>query len=151
MRKKYVHYIPPNDAELAVWAGNFDEKITDIALILGMKQEDVNTLKTATSNIKTAVSRVEVKRNEFDNAVAAMEESRKKDVQLLVNAAVTIKRNANYLPSMGSELGIIGTSQGTDIKSLKPALKARAYPGKVVLQFKQVTSMGKRFSSLLMT
>jgi hypothetical protein len=135
MKKRYVHFIPSIDAQLAVWAGNYKLKLGTIGPLLGLTAVQVTDQEAIADRIIAAVNKVEVKRTELENAVEAKEESKVKDVQLLVNMAIAMKRHPDYITSLGSDLGIVGTLQILDPENLKPLLKGKAASGKVILRF----------------
>lgn len=135
MKSKYVHFIPKPDAQLAVWAANYKIKIRPIGALLGLTEEQIANQEATADKIVQAVNKVEVKKNELENAREAKEESKLADVQALIDMAVALKRHPAYIASMGSELGIIGSLQTVDPQNLKPVVKAKVYPGKVTLRF----------------
>jgi hypothetical protein len=137
MAKKYAHFIPRTDAELARWANNYKEKISVLGLGVGLTPAKITDQQDAAQVIIDAVNRVTLKRQEQEEAIAFKNLVRKREVQLLIDAAVGIKRDPMFTENIGNELGIMGSSVEILRSTLRPALKLAVYPGSIEVSFKK--------------
>lgn len=133
--KIYTYFVPAIDAQAAVWAGNVIETIPVVGPQLGLSAADVTEVETAASNYKTSVETVEIKKRELEQAVAAKNQSRKTDVQVIARFAAAMKKHRNYTEPLGSALGIIGSVTTIDLSDLRPSISPRVFPGKVEVRF----------------
>jgi len=130
-------FIPDQDANFAVWHGEFLIGCTDNAATLGIAPADLTSLganDTAVNDgiavAKTASDAAKQANKDKDNAIRLAE-------QFARALAQRIKTNPAYTPALGEALGIIGP-EITPQAETKPILKAKALPhGVVELSFKK--------------
>jgi hypothetical protein len=135
MNKKYLHFIPRTDAELARWALNYKTKIATLGLTVGLNAADITDQQDAAQVVIDAVNKVTEKKLEQEEAVTAKNMARENELQLLANCAVRIKRHSMFTENIGSELGIISSSVELVRLELSPALKLSVYPGSIEISF----------------
>lgn len=135
LKKKSIPFVPANDGDLVIWATHVKELIVIYGPMLGLTPAQVTAIQDLCLFIIAAAMKVETKRAEQAQAIAARNLMRDNELQQLVNMLIALKRNAAYTTDMGSELRIIGGVQVFDPERLKPNLKADVLPGKVQLNF----------------
>lgn len=135
MRKKYFHFMPRTYGQRSVWLSNFGTKISVVGPTLGFSATQITSLEDAAQKHKDFIITVETKSKELDTARAALALSMKTDLKLIANAAVEAKRKVGYTDLLGSELGIIGSTQPIDLTTTRPILKVVANPDCVEVHF----------------
>ncbi|BAV05552.1 hypothetical protein SAMN05421788_1052 [Filimonas lacunae] len=133
--KSYTYFVPTIDAQASVWAGNVNETVTTVGPQLGLTATEVSEVQAAAMSYKTSVELVEAKKRELENAVAAKNQSRKTDVQVIARYAARMKTHKDYTDALGGALGIVGTVTSVDPKDLRPTITPRVFPGQVEISF----------------
>ncbi|BAV04881.1 hypothetical protein SAMN05421788_1282 [Filimonas lacunae] len=135
MKKQYIHFVPKADAKKIVWGSNLKEKASVIGPQLGLSTQQVTELETASDTLVTAITGTEVKRKDFEESVKARNKTVQDSIQVIIRLAAQMKSNENYQDSLGSALGIVGSTRIFDLKEIKPIIKATAYSGRVDITF----------------
>lgn len=139
--KYFINYIPTSYAKRQAWAENYRIKIREYGAQLGLKPEEIDAHEAAAAKIVSMANTVEIRRKAAANAVAEQRLMHKNELKLIRDGVTAFKRSAGFTESIGSDLGVIGTSTPVDKSVLKPRLKTVAYPGFVNVSFKK----GKMF------
>lgn len=135
MKKTYNYFIPSKDAELLRWLNNYKEQIVIKGPLLGLTPAQVTELQDKAQKAMDRLLAVVLKKQEYQDAILAKNQTRNEEVGFIANISVMLKRNALYTENIGGALGII-TTAGTQSKvTLQPAMKVNVYPDYVELAF----------------
>lgn len=135
MKKRYDYFVPKNDALLAQWLINFKQKIPTIGAVLGLTPAEISELENFVQILLDAINKVEVKKREQEEAVAAKDLAKEKELVLIKAAIGRMKRLPGYTANMGSELGAIGSVQTIQVDAVKPVISLGIVPGGVKVFF----------------
>lgn len=150
MRKGYNYFIPYDDAGTRIWSDNFGEKIVTIGPAYGLTTAEVTEAEDSCTNLSGALLRSEVKKNEQQEAVSNKNIIRKAEIKKLLKLAAKIKLHPDYTENVGKELGIVGSStNGIERSTLRPTIKAFAYPTHVEISFSKQNQTGVTIYSRL--
>ena len=128
-------YMPIKDSEKAPWFSNLAAKLPTYATVLGFSTADQNKLISAVNGAHDAVELKQSKWNEYLSEISGAQSTIDAAVALVRSSVRRIKANANYSATIGTDLGIVGSSSSVDPASIQPALSADVQPGEVVLKF----------------
>lgn len=142
MPKVYSYFIPQSNAKLLVWNGSFKEKIALLGPDVGLTAAEVTELEDSSQNIIDAILLFNTKNNEVDSARSALEVCKQNQLKKIIQKVGVIKRHPNYNDTIGSALGIIGSSQTIDLEVTRPALKLSVFPGAVEVSFQLMGMRG---------
>lgn len=142
MTRIYNPFIPVKDADLAIWADNFDKKIEQAGTQLGLSAVEVAQLKEDARSLIDLVNAVEGKKRELEHAVTAKDDGKTLKLKSLRASIAHLKTLPGYTEAIGGELGIVGGSYVVENSAIKPLLRAHVENGVVKLQFKKMRQPG---------
>ncbi|MBC7721090.1 MAG: hypothetical protein H7068_03650 [Pedobacter sp.] len=128
-------YFPRSNAEQVTWLTNFKTKIATTGVTLGLTPAQITTIQNHCTSLIAAISNVETKKTDLAAAVKAKEIASQTDAGALRIEVARYKTLATYLPTMGQDLGIIGTATTFDAASYKAKITAEMYAGFVRVKF----------------
>lgn len=135
MKKRYDYFIPKTDGALMQWLTNYRQKIAVVGAAMGLTAVEVTEQEAYIDLLQEALGKVEVKKREQEEAVAAKDIAREKELTLLKAAIGRMKRMTGYTANMGSELGIIGSIIAVQTDTVKPSVSLNIIPGGVKVSF----------------
>ncbi len=128
-------YFPRSNAEQVTWLTNFSSKIAISGASLGLTATEISELQTNCSSLITAINTVETLKTSLKSATAAKEIAVQTEAGNIRTNVARFKTAASYTPTIGQDLGVVGTSTALDFATYKAKLTVENFAGYVRLKF----------------
>jgi hypothetical protein len=135
MKKKYLDFMPKDDARRPGWCNNAYQKADTVCPQLGMIPAEITEFKDALQYCTDTYNNVGVKKTDLAEAVKAKDLLDENQIRIIRRFIGKMKRSANYNAALGAQLGIVGTAVAIDMTELKPLLKLKTTAGMVLISF----------------
>jgi hypothetical protein len=135
MNKKYVSFMPKDDAGRPSWCFNSFQKADTVCLQLGMTPAEITDFKDALQFCMDTYNNVGVKKAELAEAVSAKDLLDETQILVIRRFIRKMKSSPNYNEALGAQLRITGSALTIDTNELKPVLKLKIDAGQVLISF----------------
>jgi hypothetical protein len=135
MKKKYLTFMPKDDAGRPNWCNNAYQKADTVCPQLGMIPAEITEFKDALQYCSDTYNNVGVKKADLAEAVRAKDLLDENQIRIIRRFIGKMKSSASYNAALGAQLGIIGTAVAIDVTELKPLLKLKTTAGLVRISF----------------
>lgn len=142
MNKVYQYFLPQSSTKLLVWLGSYKSKIAILGPGVGVSAAEITEQEDAAQRVMDAIQLVDTRVKELDSARSALAVCKQTELKRIIQKSGVIKRHTSYNETIGSELGIIGTTQQIDLETARPALKLSVFPGSVEISFQLMGMRG---------
>lgn len=135
-----TYYIPTSDHDFLVWCDHF---VSNLSAEMGVSEADLNALKAINDAFRTKTAAANDAAALAKQAVSDKNACRRQ-AEILIRAEVRrIKARADYVQSLGQQLGIEGAELKNDMETAMPSLSVvDKTGGKVVVSFNKYHSDG---------